>query len=720
MRSGVDSLRRAWQRAETLENGAYSMAHVSLNSALFWAAMGDGQAVIEHARDMTKLGSELDAVLWTTLGEVYEQLGSRSPPRPTSRPRRSRPSRQRSRGSPARWRSCCTCTGPRRHCRSAPGAGGRMLDGVDRRAEPGTAGVRRRGDALPRRDRATARAGSICRCGAGRRPSRRRPLPLAGARRSHRTRPVVPRRRDLSHREPPTGGQISQSRKATPMSSGVPLVAPSPVTASRPNIAVLGGGMAGLAAAWHLSRPPHRDRIDEITVYQRGWRLGGKGASGRGVHGRIEEHGLHVWLGYYDNAFRLMRECYDELDRPATEPECPIRTWRDAFVPAPRVGVEEPATDEWRHWIGVVRPTTCARRTARGLTPHGRRRRWSPAPARVNLVRAFVAVAGWARPELAAGAALAARREAISAAVRAATVRPAPTPRVLDRWALAAGLRPRCEDDRAARRPGTSSIGARPDRGAHRRRPADRRRLPTIDRPRLPGVARPPRSRRGDGRGLAFVRGLYDLVFGFAAATRTGRRSPPARHAPRRPRCSSTTRARSSGRCGPAWATSCSRRSPRRCGARGVRFEFFHRVDALHPRRRPRTRSVTIGRQVASRRGRPVRAARRVGGLPCFPATPLLDQLDACGRIWTSRWSRIWCTWPDAKKRVLRRRRDFDDLVFAIPPGMAPGGPAGISPDSARWKGHDRGERDDRDPIAAALAASPTTSAVGWTGRARR
>ena len=35
--------------------------------------------------------------------------------------------------------------------------------------------------------------------------------------------------------------------------------------------------------------------------------------------GRIEEHGLHIWLGYYENAFRLLRECYAELgaDRAA-------------------------------------------------------------------------------------------------------------------------------------------------------------------------------------------------------------------------------------------------------------------------------------------------------------------------------------------------------------------------------------------------------------------
>jgi class 3 adenylate cyclase len=75
LRSGIDWLRRAWQRAETLQNGAYSMAHISLNSALLWAAMGNGHAVMDHGRDMTKLGTELDAALWTTLGGVYEQLG---------------------------------------------------------------------------------------------------------------------------------------------------------------------------------------------------------------------------------------------------------------------------------------------------------------------------------------------------------------------------------------------------------------------------------------------------------------------------------------------------------------------------------------------------------------------------------------------------------------------------------------------------------------------
>src|SRR5262245_57353824 len=99
--------------------------------------------------------------------------------------------------------------------------------------------------------------------------------------------------------------------------------------------------MAGLTTAWELSSGDWRRDLESITVYQRGWRLGGKGASSRGPHGRIEEHGLHVLLGYYDATFRVLREVYDELDRTRTDPACPIRTWRDAFVPAGDVGLAD-------------------------------------------------------------------------------------------------------------------------------------------------------------------------------------------------------------------------------------------------------------------------------------------------------------------------------------------------------------------------------------------
>src|SRR5215218_1355835 len=115
-------------------------------------------------------------------------------------------------------------------------------------------------------------------------------------------------------------------------------------------VIILGGGMAGLAAAWALSDPAVPD-VESVTVHQRGWRLGGKGASSRAVHGRIEEHGLHVWLGYYENAFRLLREAYAEVDRPRTAPDCPIQTWRDAFTPASVIGLGDDVGDDWHDWI---------------------------------------------------------------------------------------------------------------------------------------------------------------------------------------------------------------------------------------------------------------------------------------------------------------------------------------------------------------------------------
>src|SRR3954454_16712944 len=89
--------------------------------------------------------------------------------------------------------------------------------------------------------------------------------------------------------------------------------------------------MAGIPPAWRLSSPEHRDRFDKIVVSQRGARLGGKGASGRGVNGRIEEHGLHIWLGFYDNAFRMMRECHAEL--AAQGQGAAFGDWQDAWTP---------------------------------------------------------------------------------------------------------------------------------------------------------------------------------------------------------------------------------------------------------------------------------------------------------------------------------------------------------------------------------------------------
>jgi uncharacterized protein with NAD-binding domain and iron-sulfur cluster len=114
-------------------------------------------------------------------------------------------------------------------------------------------------------------------------------------------------------------------------------------------IAVLGGGAGSLAAAFYLSaRPGWRERY-EITVYQQGWRLGGKGASGRNAAQaqRIEEHGLHVWFGFYANAFAMIRAAYQELGRP---PGAPLASWDQAFRPHDYIALAEQVGAAWRPW----------------------------------------------------------------------------------------------------------------------------------------------------------------------------------------------------------------------------------------------------------------------------------------------------------------------------------------------------------------------------------
>jgi len=123
----------------------------------------------------------------------------------------------------------------------------------------------------------------------------------------------------------------------------------------KPKVVILGGGVGAMTAAFELSREGWRDRYESITVYQLGWRLGGKGASGRGDNGRIEEHGLHVWLGFYENAFRMMRACYEELN--ATVPKPDDEDWEhlasieSAFMRSSMIVGEERLPSGWVPWV---------------------------------------------------------------------------------------------------------------------------------------------------------------------------------------------------------------------------------------------------------------------------------------------------------------------------------------------------------------------------------
>ena len=119
--------------------------------------------------------------------------------------------------------------------------------------------------------------------------------------------------------------------------------------AAKQKVAILGGGVASIIAAYELTSTAELRERYEVTVHQLGWRLGGKCASGRNAHygQRIEEHGLHVWFGFYENAFRVMREAYAELERP---PDAPLATWRDAFKPCDDVVLYERHAGRWKGW----------------------------------------------------------------------------------------------------------------------------------------------------------------------------------------------------------------------------------------------------------------------------------------------------------------------------------------------------------------------------------
>ncbi|MCP3979417.1 MAG: NAD(P)-binding protein [bacterium] len=113
-------------------------------------------------------------------------------------------------------------------------------------------------------------------------------------------------------------------------------------------IAILGGGVGSLTTAYYLTSKPGWQDEYEVTLYQLGWRLGGKGATGRqGPNQRILEHGLHVWFGWYENAFTTLRATYKELNRA---PGQPMATIEEAFTP--RGGVQLMETmDDGKTWL---------------------------------------------------------------------------------------------------------------------------------------------------------------------------------------------------------------------------------------------------------------------------------------------------------------------------------------------------------------------------------
>jgi uncharacterized protein with NAD-binding domain and iron-sulfur cluster len=483
-------------------------------------------------------------------------------------------------------------------------------------------------------------------------------------------------------------------------------------------IAILGGGVGSITAAWALtSLPGWSDRF-EITLYQVGWRLGGKGASGRNaLYGqRIEEHGLHIWMGFYDNAFRALQQCYAELNRP---PSCPIRTWTDAFHPHNDIVLYEFVKGRWRDWPITV-PTRAGEPGA-DREPHEVTKlfeellEWlagvisGPAhePALVAMfdawrtagrpgwlagewehVRAFVATRlSGLRQFTGAGHEmdhLAWLMEDLHAARRAASGVSAHADadlekivehleRFLDRFrALARDVIEAHEDTRrlfvlvelaviVARgivRDGVLTKGFDAIAGIDFR-----------DWLRRHGAS-------DEIRGSATVRTMYDLCFAFEEGDLD------------RPNMDAAVFLRTICLMGFSYRGAFMYRLNAGMGdivfgpyyqalkARGVRFEFFHRVRSLGlSSDGAAIDRIHVDRQVRLKPGlTEYDPLITVKGLPCWPSTPGFDQIDGGEALRDSgeNLESAWCTWPVAEPLVLERGRDFDDVVLGISMGALP------------------------------------------------
>jgi uncharacterized protein with NAD-binding domain and iron-sulfur cluster len=145
---------------------------------------------------------------------------------------------------------------------------------------------------------------------------------------------------------------------------------------------------------------------------------------------------------------------------------------------------------------------------------------------------------------------------------------------------------------------------------------------------------------------------------------------------------------------------------------RGVDFEFFHRVEALHlDENRLAVDAITMGRQVRLADGVDhYEPLIRVGGLPVFPANPIAEQIESreVGSLETHFGPR-----NDVETRLLRRGVDFDHVVLAVSLGMVPIVCRELIEDRTDWR-----DMTTHIPTVATQAFQiwlrPDDDALGW------
>jgi uncharacterized protein with NAD-binding domain and iron-sulfur cluster len=391
---------------------------------------------------------------------------------------------------------------------------------------------------------------------------------------------------------------------------------------------VLGGGCGAMTAAYYLTSTPELCAKYEVTVYQQGWRLGGKGASGRNaaLGQRIEEHGLHLWMGFYENAFRTIRACYDEWRKA---PDNPFQSWQDAFAPQYEVTLMERVVKdgraEWLPWTLVLPPTPGTPGDADGMD-------WADVVTFVRRLGQWIEEA----LERLGGAKLLddlpddLRRLAMMVDLGAAMVK-----------GLFVDVLPHGRDgfrriDHLDLRAWLVSHGA------------------------LPQVAAE----------AAPLRAIYDLAFAYVGGDAN---DPGAAQMAAGAGAKLLLSIALGYKGAPLWRM--------RAGMgdtiftpfyevlreRGVRFEFFRRVQNLSLTGDGKAvEAIELARQ-AETKGPHYRPLVPVRGLPCWPSEPLWEQLVDGARLRAEgvNFESSWCK-VEVGRQVLERGRDFDDVVLGI------------------------------------------------------
>ena len=530
---------------------------------------------------------------------------------------------------------------------------------------------------------------------------------------------------------------------------GIPWAKP----AKRRKIAVLGGGVGAMTAAWELTQAPDWAERYEITVYQTGWRLGGKCASGRNAaHGhRIEEHGLHIWAGFYENAFRMMRAVYAELGRP---PGTPLATIDDAFKPHRLVTLEDNESGVWQSWTMMTPPPLIPGQPGMGdpllparplhylpmlfdalhtLLPHAH------ADVRTALQSHPARGHAWVRASLAA-----ARSAGHGADTPPDTPPDTPLGSVLSDLHAIAG---HAAGSEGAHRPAQLLAALHLVRAAQA--------TPLLTRPlaspegllrnilhmidlglaTAAGMIADQLVFRGfaaadneewcdwlrrhgahpQSINSAFVRATYDYVFGFAGGDTTRRALAAGTTTHGVLRLMLTYRGAFFYAMQAGMGDTVFTPLYQVLRARGVRFAFFHRVTslALGADRREIAR-IDIARQARPASGEEYDPLVEVAGLDCWPSLPCFDRLQDGDALRASGADLEHTDGPLAEAVSLRQGDDFDAVVLGISLGALAPITAELANASPAWRA-----MLDKVATVATLGVQlwfePDLAGLGWT-----